>query len=231
MCGGSGAASSVSCTDGSIENQFVRDLEQVPAWARGNDEADAAADDPGRDVRRVAAALAADPQRGSIQGDLRVVAGERGAGLDGGQGSRQGRSTSAWPSTSTTSSRRPGAPDDGIDDERRESIVNKTAISATTNRTIGGAAPSAYLAAIEKRAQISSDKLNSLLAGSSRSLAAASTRRLRRVSSCVRRELLCELVEAAMGKAVPRDVDDGAAQESSADFDLDMIAEPVGQEN
>ncbi|MFD0449518.1 DUF262 domain-containing protein [Rhodococcus aetherivorans] len=31
--------------------------------------------------------------------------------------------------------------DQGVDDERRESIVNKTTISARTNRTIGGAAP------------------------------------------------------------------------------------------
>ncbi|MBC3641012.1 hypothetical protein H8J56_28050, partial [Klebsiella sp. Kps] len=32
--------------------------------------------------------------------------------------------------------------DNGIDDERRESIVNKTTISARTNRAIGGVAPS-----------------------------------------------------------------------------------------
>ena len=51
----------------------------------------------------------------------------------------------------------------GIDDERRESIVNKTAISARTNRTIGGAAPSKYLAAIETKAQVPPAQLDGLL--------------------------------------------------------------------
>ena len=51
----------------------------------------------------------------------------------------------------------------GIDDERRESIVNKTAISARTNRTIGGVAPSKYLQVIEDKAQIAGTRLDALL--------------------------------------------------------------------
>ena len=50
--------------------------------------------------------------------------------------------------------------DNGIDDERRESIVNKTPLAAKTNRIIGGVAPVRYLAAIEKRAQIGSSALD-----------------------------------------------------------------------
>ena len=72
-------------------------------------------------------------------------------------------STSTSPSTSITSSRRSGATRHGIDDERRESIVNKTAISAVTNRTIGGAAPSSYLQQIETKAQIEAEHLDALL--------------------------------------------------------------------
>lgn len=45
----------------------------------------------------------------------------------------------------------------GIDDIRRESIVNKTAISAATNRTIGGRAPSKYLPLLAGRAEVAQD--------------------------------------------------------------------------
>ncbi len=51
----------------------------------------------------------------------------------------------------------------GVNDEHREGIVNKTAISATTNRTIGGAAPSVILKTIETKAQIGANQLDSLL--------------------------------------------------------------------
>ena len=42
----------------------------------------------------------------------------------------------------------------GIDDLRRESVVNKTAISAATNRIIGGKAPSKYVAQLAERAGV-----------------------------------------------------------------------------
>src|SRR5699024_11484656 len=47
---------------------------------------------------------------------------------------------------------------DLIDEEHRESIVNKTAISAKTNRSIGARAPSHYLDLIERNAQISASQ-------------------------------------------------------------------------
>jgi hypothetical protein len=49
--------------------------------------------------------------------------------------------------------------DNGIDDLRRESIVNKTAIAAATNRRIGGQAPSKYLPKVEKDAEVSREVL------------------------------------------------------------------------
>jgi hypothetical protein len=49
--------------------------------------------------------------------------------------------------------------DNEIDDLRRESIVNKTAISAATNRKIGGRAPSKYLPLLLKEAETSTDEL------------------------------------------------------------------------
>jgi hypothetical protein len=111
-----------------------------------------------------------------------------------------------------------------IDNERRESIINKTAISAVTNRTIGGAAPSSYLATIEKRAQIPSGQLDGLLEAH---LVQADLLRADDFDAYfeARRERLCQLVEAAMGKSVPRDVDQGAASEDSAQFDEAEVAE------
>ena len=50
-----------------------------------------------------------------------------------------------------------------VDDLHRESIVNKTAISSDTNRRIGGRSPSAYLAVLEKRAQVSPEQLDQIL--------------------------------------------------------------------
>jgi hypothetical protein len=53
--------------------------------------------------------------------------------------------------------------DNGIDDLRRESIVNKTAIAAATNRRIGGQAPSKYLPKIERDAEVNREMLTSRL--------------------------------------------------------------------
>ncbi len=112
----------------------------------------------------------------------------------------------------------------GIDDERRESIVNKTAISAITNRTVGGAAPSKYLQQIETKAQISNEHLDDLLKAH---LVPADRLRADDFDGFFveRRELLCDLVERAMGKAVPRDVNQGQAEEDSAQFEIGEIEE------
>lgn len=117
-----------------------------------------------------------------------------------------------------------------IDDEHRESIVNKTAISARTNRVIGGAAPSAYLRAIEDKAQITSEKLDALLESHF-----VPSGRLRADDFdgyfTERRERLCMLVENAMGKAVPRDLNRGEAAEASDNFDAIEIAEMIEEQD
>lgn len=114
--------------------------------------------------------------------------------------------------------------DHKIDDERRESIVNKTAISAVTNRTIGGVAPSAYLAVIERKAQISSTKLNGLIEAH---LVPAEVLRADDFDGYFveRRSRLCDLVAKAMGKAVPPDVEQGESGEDSTQFELAEIEE------
>ena len=120
--------------------------------------------------------------------------------------------------------------DHEIDDERRESIVNKTAISATTNRTIGGVAPSSYLAGIESKAQITATQLDDLL---ETHLVSPSGLRTDDFDAffAQRREDLCQLVERAMGKQVPRDTDRGDAQEDSTQFESAQISEQLDELN
>lgn len=52
---------------------------------------------------------------------------------------------------------------DRYDKTKWNSIVNKTAISASSNREIGGVAPSKYLEKLEKKGAVSSDVLNEYL--------------------------------------------------------------------
>lgn len=114
----------------------------------------------------------------------------------------------------------------GIDDEHRESIVNKTTISARTNRTIGGAAPSSYIKVIEQRAQIETSKLDELL---SSHLVPSDALRSDDFYGYFtnRREALCQLVEAAIGKSVQRDIDQGFAEEDSAHFEPEELLDEV----
>ncbi|MGC5076635.1 GmrSD restriction endonuclease domain-containing protein [Agrococcus sp. DT81.2] len=119
--------------------------------------------------------------------------------------------------------------DHGIEAERQESIVNKTSISARTNRVIGGAAPSIYLDVIEAKADIDGSDLDQLLA--SHLIPAASLRSDDFDDYFVRRrELLCLLVEAAIGKSVQRDIDQGFADEDSAHFEPAALSEPVEEQ-
>lgn len=111
-----------------------------------------------------------------------------------------------------------------IDDEHRESIVNKTAISARTNRTIGGRPPSHYLNLIEQNAQIPPTTLDGLLESHLISPDALRTDDFDAFFSD-RRESLLTLIEKAMQKSAQRDVSQGVAIEDSSQFDEAEIAE------
>ncbi len=119
--------------------------------------------------------------------------------------------------------------DTGIDGEHRESIINKTTISARTNRTIGGAAPSSYLQVIETRAQLESQRLDELLGTH---LVPADLLRADDFDGyfTARRESLCRLVEAAIGKNVQRDIDQGFADEDSSRFEPDEFIDDEATE-
>jgi hypothetical protein len=47
---------------------------------------------------------------------------------------------------------------------RRESIVNKTAISAATNRSIGGRSPKEYMATLSDKSGVSDDVIDKIVA-------------------------------------------------------------------
>lgn len=92
----------------------------------------------------------------------------------------------------------------GIPRERYDSIVNKTPLSARTNRIIGGRAPSAYLPALEHEAGVSSERMDVFLSSH-----AIDPRSLRADDFDgfvdARAEALLQLIEDAMGKPIPRE--------------------------
>lgn len=94
----------------------------------------------------------------------------------------------------------------GIDEGRRDSIINKTAISATTNRAIGGKAPTQYLRQIQQRSQLDHEAQNAVIASHY-----VNADHLRRddfeAFFAERAEELCRIIEKATGKDVPRDLD------------------------
>jgi hypothetical protein len=110
----------------------------------------------------------------------------------------------------------------GIKPEVYNSIVNKTPLSARTNRIIGGVAPSSYLARLEKGSgqnpPITADRLESILRTHEISVALALADRFN-VFFDDRRERLLKLIEAAMGKpavredVAPPDPDDSFGEE------------------
>ncbi len=139
---------------GAIETRFVRDLEQVPSWAMSID---------GAEVPRTIQDAA------FVESRLHSLRTRNAAAYKGIYSLLLANEARDWMedkaldmvqyATLKTDIHhifpRRWCNANGVDDERRESIVNKTAITARTNRTIGGAAPSEYVAAIEAKAQIS----------------------------------------------------------------------------
>ncbi|WP_030167922.1 MULTISPECIES: DUF262 domain-containing protein [Actinomycetes] len=205
-----------------IETRFVRDIEAVPAWAVG-----ATSTLP----RTVQDASFTESRLHSLR--TRNAAAYKGlAALLLGNGARDWMEDKALDKVQYVDLAvdihhvfpQKWCNDNGIDDEHRESIINKTTISARTNRTIGGAAPSSYLSVIEKRAQIDHDKLDQILGTH---LVPAQRLRENDFNGYFRerREALCTLVESATGKPVQRDIEEGHAEEDSASFEADGLSE------
>jgi hypothetical protein len=204
-----------------IETRFARDIEAVPDWTR---------DDAMPTPRTIADASFTESRLHSLR--TRNAAAYKGiAALILGSGARDWMEDKALDKVQYVDLAvdihhifpQKWCHDNAIDAELRESIINKTTISARTNRTIGGAPPSSYVAVIESRAQIDPVRLDELLETH------LITPVLLRSNDFAgyfkaRRESLCQLVESVIGKAVQRDIDEGFADEGSDQFEADALA-------
>lgn len=92
----------------------------------------------------------------------------------------------------------------GIEAGTYNSVINKTALSARTNRQIGGRAPSKYLPAIEKAANVASDGMDEILR--SHCISPGELRGDRFWDFYAKRaEALLQRIEAATGKTITRE--------------------------
>lgn len=92
----------------------------------------------------------------------------------------------------------------GIDENRRESVVNKTPLSYSTNRTIGGDSPSAYMPRVDKAAGVSPTSVDAVVARHAIDPAALRAADFETFFQH-RWEALLGLIETAMGKEPVRD--------------------------
>jgi hypothetical protein len=97
----------------------------------------------------------------------------------------------------------------GIDDARRESIVNKTPVSYETNRSIGGRSPREYLAKLEKDSGLKPEDLDTIVATHHIDPATLRSADFDAFFKA-RTAALVEVVAEAMGKSVVMDLSDQA---------------------
>lgn len=99
----------------------------------------------------------------------------------------------------------------GIDKDRYDCVVNKTPLSASSNRIIGGSAPSGYLSTIERRHHIPAAQVDDIL---KTHVIDPSTLRTDDFEAFfqARYDALLERIEKAMGKRIARETDRSALQ-------------------
>jgi hypothetical protein len=93
----------------------------------------------------------------------------------------------------------------GIEARCCDSIVNKTPLSAKTNRMIGGNPPSTYLSRIQKSAEISTERMDEILRSHVIEPNALRTDNFDAFFRA-REEALLDRIEKAMGKPIAREV-------------------------
>ena len=111
------------------------------------------------------------------------------------------------------------------------SIINKTALSASTNRKIGGDAPSEYLSKIQKEVGINNTKMDKILASH---LICPSALRKDEFWSFFenRKKALLKAIEEAMGKKVIRENEEDDVDLDDVDlFDMDALLNGSNAQN
>jgi hypothetical protein len=104
----------------------------------------------------------------------------------------------------------------GIDSKFYDSIINKTPLSAKTNRMIGSNPPSVYLARIQKNAGISEERMDEILHSHLIDPVALRGDDFDTFFQA-RKEALLDRIEQAMGKPIPRDVAESTDYEDETD--------------
>ena len=110
----------------------------------------------------------------------------------------------------------------GVSPSLFNSIVNKTAISARTNRSIGGRAPSLYLPTLERNAEVSPDVMDEILESHRIPAWALRLDDFNRFFAD-RAEGLLERIESAMGKQIAREEGIFRQDEREDDFDINAV--------
>jgi hypothetical protein len=205
---------------GTTETRFARDVEQVPSWAEGgstlpNSVFDASFREQRLDTLRTRNSAA-------YKGIYALLM--RGGSLDWMKHQPMSYATffdyqvdihhifpKAWCDKT------------GVAKVRRESIVNKTAISRPTNISIGGRSPAEYVLTLEAKSGASSAQLDSIFATHLIDPSALRSADFDRFYADRRTKLL-DLVGAAMGKEPMRDVE---AADVAEDFDEEPEDEPL----
>jgi hypothetical protein len=109
-----------------------------------------------------------------------------------------------------------------------DSIINKTPISAETNRIIGGNAPSIYLRKLIQERGIKEERLDTILASHVIDAAALKADDYETFFK-LRREALLQRIENATGKKIARETDETIARELKEEVYLDTEEEEVAE--
>ncbi|MBZ0269592.1 DUF262 domain-containing protein [bacterium] len=186
---------------GAIESRFARDLPEVVAAVRGSSELPATVQEANFQPRRLRTLRTRNSA--AYKGVYALLM------RDGGQDFRTGEPIEAQTFFDDKIDIHHIFPEkwckaNGLDPRTYNSIINRAAISARTNRKIGGNAPSAYLRAVEKESGIDSGRMNEILVSH---CIAPDTLRADDFETFyqARAEALLERIEAAIGKPVPRE--------------------------
>jgi hypothetical protein len=206
---------------GTTETRFARDVDQVPDWVRGGEAVPNSISDA---VFREQRLLTLHTRNSAAYKGIYALL-MRGGSMDWMKHQPMNMATffdyqvdihhifpKAW------------CAKNGIDHQRQESIVNKTAISRSTNISIGGRAPSEYLETLENRAGVSGSAIDGIIASHQ-----IDPRTLRNddfdAFFGARSSALLALVEEAMGRAAIREAptEPEEFEESSEDLAADGV--------
>lgn len=212
---------------GAIETRFVRDVQEVPQWARATSDS--------AFPKTVVDASFVESRLHSLR--TRNAAAYKGIyALLLGNGARDWMTNQAFDKVQYVTLAvdihhvfpYKWCRENGIPDEMRESIVNKTPLSALTNRAIGGVAPGKYLSIIERKGHLDAATLDDSMRTHLVDPASMRTSSFDQYF-LTRREALVRLVEQALGKPVQRDVEAGTSEEGSEQFDPEYVVEGAAE--